>query len=201
MQGDGGLDNALVMILVIFAGALFGGGSMGRIHGNNKHRLVAMVVFLAVDFRSIFFICWCWCYYYFVKPLLLLNTIRDPSFLHCSPKVWWNQNHRTPKDSQDGFPPSKVLEFIANVVAHGDRYVNKCPGDPRFSQWALHGFTMAFPAAPGILSGRTLWGYFRCPGTTPWWRTTLWTSLRIGGGADESLDIFGHLPNFIRKKA
>ena len=59
MQGDGGLDNALVMILVIFAGALFGGGSMGRIHGNNKHRLVAMVVFLAVDFRSIFFICWC----------------------------------------------------------------------------------------------------------------------------------------------
>jgi hypothetical protein len=32
------------------------------------------------------------------------------------------------------------LEFIANVVAHGDRYVNKCPGDPRFSRWALHGF-------------------------------------------------------------
>lgn len=52
------------------------------------------------------------------------------------------------------------------------------------------GLSMAFPAAPGILSGRTLWGYFRCPGTTPWWRTTLWTSLRIGGGADESLDIF-----------
>ena len=86
MQGDGGLDNALVMILVIFAGALFGGGVpweefMATI---NTDWLLWLCFWQLIFGRFSSFVGVC----YFVKPLLLLNTIRDPSFLHCSPKVW-----------------------------------------------------------------------------------------------------------------
>ena len=46
-----------------------------------------------------------------------------------------------------GFPrwlsKSKVLEFIANIVAQGDRYVNKCPAEAA----EAGGLSTAFPAA------------------------------------------------------
>lgn len=98
----------------------------------------------------------------------------------------------------------KVAEFAANIVAHGDAYVNKSEpffqvarGSARTGQVSLirvwetkrHSmssvilgpcdtFSTESLELQGILSGPTLLASSQFLGTIPWLQTTLWTSSR-----------------------
>ena len=202
MQGDGGLDNALVMILVIFAGALFGGGVpweefMATI---NTDWLLWLCFWQLIFGRFSSFVgvdatatswnrCCCWT----PSEILLFCT--------AALKFGEAKNHRTPKDSQ-GLP--RWFSSVQGLGVH-----SQCRGSWRSIRQQV-------PRGSPVLPVGSPWLYHGFPSRSryPFWTDIVgilsvpWDHSLV---ADNFVDIFedrgwsrwifGHLPNFIRKKS
>ena len=82
-----------------------GGHGKNSCHGNTDW----LLWWWFWQFICAWFFLVCWCYCYFVKPFLLLNTIRDIRDLSCTAlhpqSLIWKQKK---SHSQDAFPPKPI---------------------------------------------------------------------------------------------